>query len=165
MPTSVFFMSLGNGLPGRVLWQTNNSSLSALLRWWGFRFEFLNVRVNFRSGKVSYFAYSLWTSAPGVRKSFPSPKDGEVGAVIIGVSSQSIINRSVPSSAVVEHPPYLLTPSRAASQSIGITLTPNAPEEIVRDAFDLKLNCLWRFEGCHRWNELLPAVQPLLQYN
>jgi len=95
----------------------------------------------------------------------PPPKDGELGAVVIGVSSQSIINRSVPSSAVVEHPPYLLTPSRAASQSIGITLTPNAPEEIVRDAFDLKLNCLWSFEGCHRWNELLPAVEPLLRYN
>ena len=38
---------------------------------------------------------------------------------------------------------YLLIPSRAvASQSIGVTLTPNASEEIVRDAFDLQLHCV-----------------------
>jgi hypothetical protein len=68
------FMFLGNGLPGRILWETKSSTLSALLRWWGFRFEILNVGVNFTSGKVSYFAYSLWASAPGVRKDPPTKR-------------------------------------------------------------------------------------------
>jgi len=39
----------------------------------------------------------------------------------------------------------------------------NAPEEIVRGTFDLKLDCLWSFAGCHRWNELLPSLEPLAQ--
>jgi hypothetical protein len=160
-----FSMFLGNGLPGRILWRTSNSTLSSLLRWWGFRSEGLNVWVTFTSGKVSYFVYDLTVSAPGVPKSVPPPPtDGDLGAVVIGVSSQSSINRSLPNSAIEEHPPYVVTPARAVpSQSIGIVLTPNAPEEIVHGAFNLKLHCLWSFGGCRRWNQLLPAVQPLIR--
>lgn len=74
-----FFMFAGNGLPGRVLSQTENSTFSALLRWWGFRFESLNVWVAFTSGKVSYFSYHLMVSSPGVLKSVPpSPRTGDL---------------------------------------------------------------------------------------
>jgi hypothetical protein len=158
-----FSIFIANGLPNRVLSQTENSTLSALLRWWGFRFEGLDVQVAFTSKKLSYFVYRLEVSAPGVVKSIPPPpRDGEAGAVMIGVSSQSIIIRDVPNSAVEEHPLYLVTPSRAApSQGIRIALTPNAPEKIVRGTFDLRLNCMWSFGGCGRWNQLLPSLEPL----
>lgn len=156
-----FLQTIGNGLPGRILSRTSNSALSSLLRWWGFRFEGLDVWVTFTSGKVSAFGYRLVVSAPGVRKSMPPPPaDGDLGAVVIGVLSQGIINRSQPNSGIEEHPAYVLTPARGApSQSIGIALTPDAPEEIVHGAFDLRLHCLWSFGGCRRWNELLPRVQ------
>jgi hypothetical protein len=47
-----FFMLVGNGLPGRILWGTRNSTLAALLRWWGFRFQDFNrCRLLTRSGR------------------------------------------------------------------------------------------------------------------
>jgi hypothetical protein len=159
-----FSMGAGNGLPGRLLWKSGNNTL---LRWWGLRYENLNVHANFTSGKVSYFSYLLYVSAPGVPQPMPPPpRDGELGLVVVGLSSRSIINSRVPNSTVAEHPPYRLTPARSTpSQSIGIALTPNAPAEVVRAAFDLKLGCLWSFGGCRRWNELLPAVQPLIRWH
>ncbi len=158
-----FFTGVQNGLPGRLLWTTGNSTLNWLLRWWGFRFESLDIFVSFTSGKVSYFSYHLMVSAPGVPKGVPPPPpDGELGAVVIGVSSESIINSGGPNSTVETHPPYRITPSRAGpSQSIGIGLTPEAPEEIGRGSFDLRLHCVWSFGGCLRWNQILPSVEPL----
>jgi hypothetical protein len=154
---------IGNGLPGRLLWRTGNAVLSDVLRWWGFRAEGLDLYVNFTSGKVSYFGYHLMVSAPGVPASMPPPPpDGELGAVVIGLSSQRMINVRNPSSTADPHPPYLFTSARGGpSQSIGIALTPDTPEEIVRAAFDLRLRCVWSFGGCRRWNQLLPSVEPL----
>jgi len=160
-----FFMLVGNGLPGRILWGTRNSTLAALLRWWGFRFEDFNLRVTFTSGKVSDFSYRLMISAPGVIQGVPPPpRDGEAGAVVIELSSLRIINSGEPNSTEKPHLPYRVLPARGApSQGVNIALTPEAPEEIVRDAFELKLACLWSFGGCRRWNQLLPAVQPLIR--
>ncbi len=159
-----FSTSVTNGFPGRVLLATRNRNLSWLLRWWGFRFEGVGVWVNFRSGKVSYTSYHLIVSAPGVGPAGvpPPPSDGELGAVIVYVSSQSIIHRRVPNSSAEEHSVYWVIPARGApSQSVGINLTPDAPREVVRAAFDLRLKCLWSFGGCRRWNELLPSVRAL----
>lgn len=156
-----FFVGAGNGLPGRILWGTRNRALASLLRWWGFRFESLNVWATFTSGRVSYVSYWLMVSAPGVRQGVPPPpRDGEAGVVVISVSSTGVINSGDPNSTEGQHLTYRVLPARSApSQSVRITLTPNAPEEIVRDAFDLKLDCLWSFGGCRRWNQLLPGVQ------
>lgn len=155
-----FFMFVGNGFPGRVLSRTGNESLSWLMRWWGFRFEGLNVWVSFKSGKVSYHAYDLMVSAPGVMKSTPPPpSDGELGAVVIAVSTQAVMQRNPRDSAEEEHPSYVVRPARdVPSQSIGIALTPEAPEELRRNAFDLKLQCLWSLGGCRRWNQILPSI-------
>ncbi len=82
--------------------------------------------------------------------------------MVIGLSSQRVINVRDQSSTVKVHPPYYIPSSQAvSSQSIGIGLTPNAPEEIVQSAFDLRLNCIWSFAGCRRWSELLPSIEPL----
>src|ERR1700686_2825014 len=108
----------GNGLAGRLLWGTQSGFLSDVLRWWGFRMEFLDVNVKFKSEKVSGFDYSLWVSAPGVPKSvLPPPRDGKMGMVVIGVSSLSVITRTATSSTVEEHPPYVLL-KKVPSQSI-----------------------------------------------
>jgi len=81
-------MSVHNGLPGKILLRTSNSTLASLLRWWGFRFEDFNLRITFTAGKVSDFSYTLIVSAPGVIKGVPrAPRDGEAGAVVIGISS------------------------------------------------------------------------------
>jgi len=156
---------VGNGLPARILLRTRNSTLASLLRWWGFRFEGLDVGVKFTSGKVSYFAYRLMVSAPGVIQGVPPPpRDGEAGAVVIGLSSLRIIDSGEPNSTEKRHLPYRVLPARSApSQGVSIALTPDAPEEVVHRAFDLRLHCIWSFGGCRRWNQLLPAVQPLLR--
>src|SRR5580658_8882625 len=57
-----FWGLVGNGLPARILLGTRNSTLASLLRWCGFRFEGLDVGVQFTSGKVSYFAFRLMVS-------------------------------------------------------------------------------------------------------
>ncbi len=155
-----FVAGVRNGLPGRLLWKTSNNVLSQVLRWSGFRAESLDVYVNFTTGRVSYFSYHLMVSAPGVPASVPPPPpDGKLGAVIVGLSSRGVINVTEPNSTVKSHPPYYLPTSRdVPSQSIGIGLTPDAPTEIVRDAFDLRLHCIWSLGGCRRWSELLPSV-------
>lgn len=154
---------VANGLRGRLLWRTENNVLSHVLRWWGFRAEGLNVVVKFTSGKVSYFGYSLMVSAPGVMPASvpPPPPDGKLGVVVIGVESKRMIIVRDPNSAIETHPPYRISPARSVpSQSIGIALTPDAPDEIVRSALDLRLNCVWSFGGCRRWSQLLPSVEP-----
>jgi hypothetical protein len=151
---------IANGLPGRLLWGTGNEVQHEVLRWWGFRAEGLDVYVYFTSGKVSYFAYHLILSAPGIPASIPPPPpDGKLGAVIIGVYTEPIINVRDRNSTVPVHPPYRFNAS--SSQSIGIALTPDTPEEVVRAAFDLRLNCVWSLGGCRRWSQLLPPVEPL----
>jgi hypothetical protein len=155
-----FSGGVGNSLPGRLLWGTGNEEISEVLRWWGFRAESLYVYVNFTSGKVSDFGYHLTISAPGVPASMPPPPpDGKLGVVVIGLGSHRMIGIRHPNSTAELHPPYRIAP--VLSQSVGIALTPDAPQEIVRAAFDLRLHCLWSFGGCRRWNQLLPSVEPL----
>ena len=152
-----------NGLPGRVLWRTESEGLSDVLRYLGFRAEALGIYVNFTSGRVSYFGYHLMVSAQGVPASMPPPPpDGKLGLVVVGLSSQKMITVHEPNSKIETHPPYRIASARAGpSQSIGVSLTPDAPDEIVRGAFDLRLNCVWSFGGCRRWNQLLPSLVPL----
>ena len=101
---------IANGMPGRILWRTGSASLSHVLRWWGFRFESLDMYVNFKSEKVSGFSYLLWVSAPGVRKPVPPPPpDGELGMVVIGVSSKRTITVKGINGTVETHPPYLIS--------------------------------------------------------
>jgi hypothetical protein len=161
-----FLMSVHNGLPGKVLIGTRNGTLASLLRWWGFRFEDFNVRVTFRTGKVSEFGYSFMVSAPGVVQGVPPPpRDGEDGVVVIGVSSLSVIDGAEPNSTEKRHVPYRVLPARSAPLTgVSIALTPDAPEQIVRLAYDLKLHCLWSFGGCRSWSQLLPGVQPLVHH-
>lgn len=159
---------IANGMPGQILlpiWRTGSDSLSPALRWWGFRFESLDVYVNFKSGKVSGFSYLLSVSAPGIPKGVPPPpRDGEAGMVTIGVSSQSAITGGETNETVEPRPPYRIMTARAApSQSIGIAVTPDTPDEIMRRAFDFRLNCIWSFGGCRRWDEILPSVEPLVR--
>lgn len=158
----------GNGLPARILWRiwrSESDSLAHVLRWWGFRFESLDVCVNFTSGRVSGFSYSLWVSAPGIPKGVPPPpRDGEAGMVTIEVSSQREITGGEAKGTVEDRPPYRIIPARAApSQSIGIALTPDTPDAIRLRAFDFRLNCIWSFGGCRRWDEILPSVEPLVR--
>lgn len=161
-----FFMLVGNGLPGRVLWGTRNSTLASLLRWWGFRFEDFNLRVTFTSGRVSDFSYRLMVSAPGVIQGVPPPpRDGEGGAVVIGLSSLRIIDKGDPNSMEERPLLYRVLPARSEpSQGVSIALTPEAPEEIIRNAFDLRLDCLWSLGGCRKWSELLPGIEPLARH-
>jgi hypothetical protein len=156
---------VGNGLPGRVLWRAESEVLSDVLRWLGFRAEGVSLYVNFTSGKVSYFGYHLMVSAPGVPAAVPPPPpDGELGMVVIRMQSQRTITIRDHQSMAEKHPPYQIGPSRAApSQSIGISLTPDTPEEIVHAASDFRLSCMWSFGGCRRWNQILLAVEPLVR--
>jgi hypothetical protein len=156
---------VANGLPGRLLWRTGNDVFSDVMRWLGFRAEGLDIYVNFTSERVLYFGYHLMVSAPGVPASVPPPpSDGKLGAVVIGLHSQRMITVSDPKSTVETHPAYRIIPSRdVPSQSIGISLSPDAPDEIVRSAFDLRLNCIWSFGGCRRWSQLLPGVEPQMR--
>jgi hypothetical protein len=150
---------------GQILSGTRNGTLASLLRWWGFRFEDFNLRITFPAGKVSDCSYRFMVSAPGVIQGVPPPpRDGEAGAVVVGLSSVRVIDGGERNSTEKPHLPYRVLPARSApSQGVSIALTPDAPEEIVRDAYDPKLNCLWSFGGCRRWSQLLPGVQPRIR--
>jgi len=150
-------------IQNRVIWRTEDGVLADVLCWWGFRTETLSVFVNFKSGKVSSFAYHLMVLTP-MPASVPPPPREKLGAVVVGLQSQRMITVTVsdPSSVIETHPPYRLSPSRwVPAQIIGISLTPEAPDEVVRAAFDLRLHCVWSLEGCHRWSDLLPSVEAL----
>lgn len=156
-----FLMSVHNGLPGKILLGTRSSIVASLLRWWGFRFEDFNAQVNFTAGKVSDFGYSFIVSAPGLIQGVPPPPhDGESGAVVIGLSSVRAIDDAEPNSTEKRQVAYRVLPARSAPLTgVSIALTSDAPEEIVRNAYNLKLDCLWSFGGCQRWNQLVPGLQ------
>jgi hypothetical protein len=134
--------------------RTGNRTLVSLLSWLGFRYCSLDAYVNFTSGKVSYISYNLVVYTPH----FEDIENPDV--VVVEVSSRAHadvgptpLNRTAQDS-------FRVSPSRRSpSQSVGITFTPDAPNELITQAFDLKLRCLWSFTGCRTWKQVLPAVE------
>jgi hypothetical protein len=57
------------------------------------------------------------------------------------------------------------TARRWPAQSVGVDFSPEAPKELVDHAFDLRPRCLWSFERCRSWNQLLPAIEGPLHSN
>jgi len=132
--------------------RNENPALYSFLTWLGFRFWSLSVYVNFTAGRVSYLSYHLMLSG--------SHFDGGADAVVVEVSSKENIICKSRTSIAAKDATYCVTPSRAwPNKSVGIAFTPNAPEELVNRAFDLKLHCLWSVAGCKTWSELLPQVR------
>jgi hypothetical protein len=146
--------SLSDALFLRVA-RMGNRPLYSVLSWWGFRFWVLSVYLNFSSGKVSYLSYHLVVSSPHLG-------DAGVGVVVVEVQSREHITESNPSLSAAAGPGYRLSTSRKQpAQSVGIDLTPAVRRELVSQAFDLKLRCLWSLAGCRTWNQLVPAAEGL----
>ena len=141
---------LSNWILFRVT-RTDNQVLYLTLHWWGLRFSGYRAYVDFTSGKVVDFGYLLMvsTSRPG----FP-------GDVMIGVSSERRIPSRGLNLEIDENPYYYVRHfHKAPEQNMSIYFTPEAPNEFVSHAFDLKLRCLHSLAGCSTANELLPEVE------
>jgi hypothetical protein len=132
-------MSTVGGIGNRTLF----SALNVL----GFRPSFLDVYVNVAAGRVSLVSYQLLVSTPQLNDP----------PVVIAVNSRD----HIPARFVGdESPTYKVHRSwREPSRSIGIILTPAAPDELKRNAFAPRLGCLWSLTGCRTWHQLLPDVK------
>ena len=129
----------------------HKGALFSILSWWGLRSGYVDVHVELTSGKVS---------SSGYRLVLVTPNDDYPGLVIVGVSSVQHIQQSRHGSVAAGSPAYSVEPARKApSQSIGIRLTPQAPIEIVKPAFDPNLRCLWSLSGCRTWHQILPTIE------
>jgi hypothetical protein len=152
-------LSMGIGTSGftdsvlQKIGRTQNRSLISILSWWGVRGGYLDVHADFTSGKVSSLGYRLMVTTPHL--DYP-------GVVVVGVSSIQHI-AAVQRGFVTEgSPTYSIDVARTSpSQSVGIRLTPQAPIEIVKPAFDPKLGCLWSTTGCRTWHQILPSIERL----
>ena len=139
-----------SGLSNTILFavaRTRNQTLYSVLNWWGLRFWNFHASVNLNSGRVSYLSYHLTVGAPRL----PDAVDVEV------LSKQDITIKD----------PLGAKPSvyrqntfaRWPHQTVRIAFTPEAPNELVRHAFDLRLSCLWSFAGCRTWEQVLPFTE------
>lgn len=126
--------------------RTESPVLYSVLSRWGFHFSALSADVRFASNKVSFFSYELMLST--------SHFDFGADAIVVRLTSQqNLMARS-------EGAAYKITTSSAwPDKSVGIALTPNAPEELVNRTFDVNLHCLWSLAGCKTWRDILPHVR------
>jgi hypothetical protein len=148
--TGIPYSSLSEAVLTRV-GRTGSQTLFSALSWWGFRFWSLSAYVNFKSGKVSYLSYNLMVSTPHL-----DPPD----AVVVEVTSSEHHSARNPVLIAPENAAFRVTTAhRWPAQSVGVDFSPEAPNGLVKRAFDLKLRCLWSFAGCRTWNQLLPAVE------
>jgi hypothetical protein len=129
-----------------------NRNLYSILSWWGFRIWAFDGCVHLTSGKVLAFGYGMMIGAPHL---------DEPNVVVIRVSSKQHFARRNRSVGTSENFDYSVdTSRRRPAQSVGIRFTPNARTDLIRDAFDLRLRCLW-LQGCRTWTQILPAVQDI----
>ncbi|HYA25382.1 MAG TPA: hypothetical protein VEF05_14550 [Terriglobales bacterium] len=131
---------------------TGNRNLYSILSWWGFRVWAFDGYVHLASDKVSAFGYGMIIGTPDL--------DGP-NAVVIRVSSKQHVERRNRSAGTSESFDYSVdTSRRRPTQSVGVRFTPNARTDLIRDAFDLRLRCLW-LQGCRTWTQILPAVEDI----
>lgn len=124
----------------------------SLLSWWGFRSGYLDVHADFTSGKVSSLGYQLMVTTSHLDLDY-------FGVVVVGVSSVQHV-AAMQRSGIEVGRTYSIEPARKSPlQSVGIRLTPQAPIEIVKPAFNPKLGCLWSMTGCRTWHEILPSIE------
>lgn len=135
--------------------RTDNRTLLSILSWLGFRDWSLDTFVNFSSGKVSYLSYRVMIYTTRFEE-----LGGDPDVVMVEVSSRANADSRNPSLSPTAGDPFRVSSSRRSpSQSVGVSFTPDAPNELVLRAFDLKLRCLWSLAGCRTWSQLLPAVE------
>ena len=127
--------------------RTESPILYSVLTRWGFHFSTLSADVRFTSNKVSFFSYELMLST--------SHFDFGADAIVVRLTSQQALMGGSKGAA------YKITTSSAwPDKSVGIALTPTAPEELINRTFDVKLHCLWSLAGCNSWREVLPHIRP-----
>jgi len=117
----------------------------AILNWLGVRGRYLDLHVEFKSDTVSSFGYQLMVTS--ARADYPY-------VVVVGVSSLPHITENIVT--------YSINAARQAPfQSVGIVLTPQAPIEITRPAFNPDMRCLSSLGGCRSWHDVLPSFERL----
>src|SRR5580704_4243009 len=50
--------------------------------------------------------------------------------------------------------------SKMPQNTVFLSFTPDAPEQFIHSAFDVHLDCLWKFSGCRTARQMLPGVWP-----
>jgi len=127
-------------------------------RWLGYRRMDFDAQVLVQDGKVSQVSY-------GLTKGMGWPR-----AATYVVSARSVHGFWLPqgidfgvSSEQDESPQYRieqrLVPSLAGRDNgLNVTFTNDAPPEVTRRAFQLRLSCLWGLRGCGDAREIAPGL-------
>ena len=128
--------------------------LRELAFWIGLRFARFSAYVEFKDGKVHCLDYTLGVANAG--RLIP-----EMPFLIIQ-SARSNKNSFMPE-IDDESPEYRVTESRNSSSGmsaigLNVVYTPGAPATLVRNAFDLHLNCVWQLRGCTSTRQFLPST-------
>ena len=108
------------------------------MRYWDFE-----ILVEFKSGTVSKFGYYLMIA---------TPERGSPGVVVVGASSdRRFADRGGIDMRDDESPNYQVRTARKwPDMSLGITFIPGVADELMRHAFDLRLDCLWPWWGAEK---------------
>jgi hypothetical protein len=118
----------------------------------GHRFRSFGGYVEIRAGRVSRYEYAL--SVDDAER----PSDGVVGVHVLGASRASFpVGFGFTTSYDEIHGFMMRAPSNMDSKILYIAFTPNAPPERVKNAFLVRLDCLWG-AGCTSTKELMPAL-------
>lgn len=121
-----------------------------LLQHLGFRAGLCEAEVRVRQGRVS---------GAGYRLTIAGPSDFFNGITISVVSVRRAPSSDVLRPVLDESPEFAIDESDAyRGRQLHVGFTPAAPPGLVRHAFDVHLNCVWRLRGCRAVEEILPET-------
>ena len=130
--------------------RSDSNALFAMMNALALRYMSLSAHVEIKSGQVSRLWYQLILSRPV--RTYP-------GALFVSVSSKTHFSDSLD--------PYLDQSSdydvrhhfKAPEWNTGVYFTSNTPPELLHDAFNLHLGCVWSLVGCLAANDVLPEAE------
>lgn len=130
----------------------DSAALVSLVHWLGVRYWAFSGYVNFSSDTVSSFGYRLVLSTP---RAYPMP-----GVLFVEASSRKAWDRGPLDSEVDESPDYEVSHYfKWPALQTDVHFKRNAPVELLRHAFDLRLRCLSSLNGCETANQVLPEAE------
>ena len=119
----------------------------------GHRFSGFGAYVEIRGGLVSRYEYSVFVEDV----KYPAVED--VSLDVLGADRASF---PLGYATVTDYDKIrglkLEAPNNKPQTILYVAFTPEAPPQIIKAAFDLRLNCMWNLEGCSTTKQLLPNI-------
>src|SRR6266480_2503311 len=121
--------------------------------WLGHRFRSFGAYVEVRRGQVSRYEYSLSL------EDAEFPANGLVGVQVLGANRESFPGGFGFMRDYDEIGGFRIkVPSNIPTKILYVAFTPDAQPKAVRNAFDVRLDCIWNVTGCLTTRQVLPAL-------